>query len=56
MTTAPFMPALDQATARPSNMVWQGPKPNMSSASRLESVPVRPKPVPITFSVKLSLA
>ena len=51
MTTAPFMPALDQAAAQPSNMWWQGPKPGMPSVSRMELVQVRPKPVPITLRV-----
>src|SRR5688572_29318600 len=30
-------------------MWWHGPKPRRFSASRIESVPVRPKPVPIAF-------
>src|SRR5215218_6833176 len=32
-------------------MWWQGPRPSMFKASRIESVPVRPNPVPITLSV-----
>ena len=32
-------------------MWWQGPNPSMFSASRIESVPVLPNPVPITLSV-----
>ncbi len=35
--------------ANTSIMWWQGPKPRMVKASRIESVPVRPNPAPITL-------